>query len=105
MFEQELTRIARARRALREFVDLSACRIFTLRQQLAWALACALIGAAAVVALSPWWPVRAAVLAPEIERAGEDYSVFRIPFEFLGAETWCHIVIYGKRGKWTVRCS
>ena len=108
MFEPILNRRQRARRALREFFDLSACRVFTMRQQILWALACGAIGAVAVSAAALLHADRLApvdVLTPEIERFQPDYSVYRIRFGWRGMEiSSCHIVIYGETGKWTVKC-
>lgn len=109
MFEQvERTPLGRARRALREFCDLSACRVFTLRQQLAAAAFLAALGALAALLLTDWYarrvPAPVTILQPVIERSAEDYSVYRIPFEHRGAVTNCHIVLWSDRGKWTVRC-
>lgn len=108
MFETILTPWQRARRAWREFLDLSACRVFTVRQQIVWALACAAIGAAAAAVTAALQVDRLApvtVLPPETERLQPDYSVYRIRFEWRGVEIpSCHIVIYGGTGKWTVKC-
>ena len=108
MFERLLTRRRRALRALREFLDLSACRVFTVWQQIVWALALAALGAIAALVASDEYHRRhraeVTLKTPVIERLAPDYSVYRIVFEHRGAESWCHIVIYGETGKWTVKC-
>jgi len=109
MFEQIVTgRLNRARRALREFVDLSACDIFTVRQQLLRSCLAAAIGAATALVVAGWQMDHIApviVSGAEIERLQPDYSVYRIRFEWRGIEiSSCHIVIYGETGKWTVKC-
>ena len=108
MFETVLERRQRLARAVREFLDLSACRVFTVRQQILWALACGAIGAAVVAAAAARQIERIApviVAGVEIERLKPDYSVYRIRFEWNAVEiSSCHIVIYGETGKWTVKC-
>ncbi len=110
MFERPLDRRGRALRALREFFDLSACQVFTVRQQIAAALLVAALGALGVLAALAWWlqrlpAVQVTVLDPVIERFERDYSVYRIRFAWLGAEIEpCHIVAWHETGKWTVRC-
>lgn len=107
MFEQTLTPWQRALRALREFLDLSACRVLTVRQQIAFALVCAALGAAGAVVAAAHQLERiapVAVFSGEIERFQPDYSVYRLRFQWRGHEiSSCHIVIYGDR-KWAVKC-
>jgi hypothetical protein len=107
MYETVLERRARLGRAVREFFDLSACRVFTVWQQIVWALACAAIGAAGLALavnahLDSIEPV--AVFSGVIERAGPAYSVYRIRFMWREREiSSCHVVIYEDR-KWAVKC-
>lgn len=94
--------------ALRRFLDLSACRVFTIRQQFGFGLLFAALGAASlsVVLLhsAPSLPP-VVLLDPKIERFENDYSVFRIRFEWRGLELpSCHIVAWHQTGKWTARC-
>lgn len=108
MFETVLERRQRFARAVREFLDLSACRVFTVWQQIVWALFCAAIGAAAAaiaIAMQIERVEPVSVAGVEIERLKPDYSVYRVRFEWRGAEvSSCHIVVYGETGKWTVKC-
>jgi len=126
MFETVLERRGRIRRAVRAFLDLSACRVFTVRQQIAAALVIGLLGCLATLAALAWGlrrlpevPVTlldpvierlaeapVTLLDPVIERAEADYSVYRLRFAWLGAEIApCHIVAWHQSGKWTVRCT
>jgi hypothetical protein len=108
MYETVLERHQRVRRAVREFLDLSACRVFTTWQQILWALAFAAIGAAGAIAAVVLQVERiepVAVSDVEIQRLQPDYSVYRVRFEWRGREiSSCHIVTYGETGKWTVKC-
>lgn len=99
-----IRRILRACPRLRAFLDLSACRVFTVRQQCAWALLWAGLGASAAV-VGQASGVESAVVhraAPQIvvERFKSDYSVARVEF----AQAWCHVVIYHGTGAFAIQC-
>ena len=83
-----------------------SCRILTARQQFAFALTFAVLGAAAAFALEPPSPtIPVTLLDPVIERFEADYSVYRLRFAIAGDEIDpCHIVAWHQTGKWTVRC-
>lgn len=109
MFETVLERRRRIQRALREFADLTACRVFTQLQQLALALLCAAIGAAAaLVYVAEREPAALAsfkALDPVIERVDTDYSIYRLRWQLLGVEVKpCHLVAWHQTGKWTLKC-
>lgn len=93
----------------RAFLDLSACRIFTVRQQIAAVLFVAALGAVGALMAEASYdaknPAPVKLLDPVIERFDpESYSVYRIVFEHRGIESWCHIVIYSATGTWNVKC-
>jgi len=47
------------------------------------------------------------MVEPVVERASQDFSVIRIPFEvpqFPQVEMWCHLVLDHAKKGWMLRC-
>jgi len=84
------------------------CKVMTPGQRARLAIVSALLGAAAAVgldvALERAMPSPVAPLTPVLERAGQDWTVLRVPFARRGAEVSCYVALFHDRGTWTVTC-